>query len=313
MQERVQTVAVIAALLIVGAAATFAAEEPKTGVAAITVPEGFTVERVAGPPLVERPMLASFDDRGRLYVGDSAGVNLRGPELTKNPPHSIRMLEDTDGDGKFDKSTRVRRQDGLSAGDRLARRRGLLLVAAQFLATGRYRRRRRGRPARGVGDRFCQHRRGRRHARRQPGARRPAVLVRRPLPARDSPTRRTGDPQGDRALVVRCRPDGSDLEVVCGSQGNAVGVAFTPEGDMFASGTFLAPNSMGAGLRDALVHCIDGGEYPVRDRVLNEHKRTGDLLPPLTHLGVAAASDLAIARGDALGERVSRQLVFGAV
>ena len=69
--------------------------------------------------------------------------------------------------------------------------------------------------------------------------------------------------------------------MVCGSQGNAVGVAFTPEGDMFASGTFLAPNSMGAGLRDALVHCVDGGEYPVRDRVLNEHKRTGDLLPPL--------------------------------
>jgi putative heme-binding domain-containing protein len=89
---------------------------------------------------------------------------------------------------------------------------------------------------------------------------------------------------------------------VCGSQGNAVGVAFTPEGDMFASGTFLAPNSMGAGLRDALVHCVDGGEYPVRDRTLNEHKRTGDLLPPLTHLGVAAASDLTIARGDALGE-----------
>ena len=50
-------------------------------------------------------MLASFDDRGRLFVADSAGVNLRGPELSKNPPHVIRMLEDTDGDGRFDKST----------------------------------------------------------------------------------------------------------------------------------------------------------------------------------------------------------------
>ena len=70
-----------------------------------TVPSGFTVELAAGPPLVERPMLASFDDRGRLYVADSAGVNLRGPELSKNPPHVIRMLEDTDGDGRFDKST----------------------------------------------------------------------------------------------------------------------------------------------------------------------------------------------------------------
>jgi putative heme-binding domain-containing protein len=80
-----------------------------------------------------------------------------------------------------------------------------------------------------------------------------------------------------------------------------VGVAFTTAGDMFASGTFLAPNSMGAGLRDALIHCVDGGEYPVRDRVLNEHKRTGDLLPPLTHLGVSAASDLAISRAGRLG------------
>ena len=101
--------------------------------------------------------------------------------------------------------------------------------------------------------------------------------------------RRPGGPvihKGTAPLILRCRPDGSELEVVCGSQGNAVGVAFTREGDMFASGTFLAPNSMGAGLRDALVHCVDGGEYPVRDRMLNEHQRTGDLLPPLTHLGV---------------------------
>ena len=32
----------------------------------LQVPEGFVVERVAGPPQVERPIMASFDDRGRL-------------------------------------------------------------------------------------------------------------------------------------------------------------------------------------------------------------------------------------------------------
>src|SRR5581483_7445047 len=68
------------------------------------VPEGFTVELVAGPPLVERPIMACFDDRGRLFVSDSAGVNLKGNELLKDPPHRIRVLEDTDGDGKFDTS-----------------------------------------------------------------------------------------------------------------------------------------------------------------------------------------------------------------
>src|SRR4029079_13421342 len=100
----------------------------------------------------------------------------------------------------------------------------------------------------------------------------------------------------------------SELEVVCGSQGNAVGVAFTDEGDMFASGTFLAPNSMGAGLRDAIVHCVDGAEYPVRDRTLNEHLGTGDVLPPLTHLGVSASSDLTICRAGAMGENSTGDL-----
>src|SRR5262249_46902724 len=38
-----------------------------------SVPPGFVIERVAGPPLVERPMMAGFDDRGRLFVCDSSG------------------------------------------------------------------------------------------------------------------------------------------------------------------------------------------------------------------------------------------------
>ena len=69
------------------------------------VPAGFVAELVAGPPLVEYPMFACFDDHGRLYVVDSAGVNLSPEELGKNPPHRIRLLEDAKGDGRFDKST----------------------------------------------------------------------------------------------------------------------------------------------------------------------------------------------------------------
>src|SRR5262249_50686841 len=41
-----------------------------------TTPPGFVVERVAGPPLVERPMMAGFDEVGRLFVCDSSGFNL---------------------------------------------------------------------------------------------------------------------------------------------------------------------------------------------------------------------------------------------
>src|SRR5262245_26587405 len=49
---------------------------PDHGLSTLTAPPGFTVELVAGPPLVERPMMAGFDERGRLYVCDSSGFNL---------------------------------------------------------------------------------------------------------------------------------------------------------------------------------------------------------------------------------------------
>ena len=38
-------------------------------------PDGFTIERIAGPPLVDRPIVADFDEQGRLYVADSSGSN----------------------------------------------------------------------------------------------------------------------------------------------------------------------------------------------------------------------------------------------
>ena len=71
----------------------------------IRVPDGFTIERVAGSPLVGHPMLANFDERGRLFIAESAGKNLRPAELETELPNFVRMLEDTDGNGVFDKST----------------------------------------------------------------------------------------------------------------------------------------------------------------------------------------------------------------
>jgi len=291
----------LALIAFIAAHESLADEASPTGLAAIRVPSGFVVEQVAGPPLVERPMLAAFDDHGRLYVCDSAGVNLRGAELAKDPPHKIRRLEDTDGDGTFDKSIVFAEKMIFPQG--IVWHDGSVYCSSppsfwkltdtnhdgvadlrEELATGF--------ANTGVADDMHGGSLG-------PDGRIYFCAGRFP-----HEIRRPGGPlvhKGTAPLVLRCKPDGSELEVVCGSQGNAVGVAFTTAGDMFASGTFLAPNSMGAGLRDALIHCVDGGEYPVRDRVLNEHKRTGDLLPPLTHLGVSAASDLAISRAGRLG------------
>ncbi len=50
------------------------------------VPEGYEVELAAGPPLVSHPMMACFDDRGRLYVCNNAGVNLTPRNLRKSCP-----------------------------------------------------------------------------------------------------------------------------------------------------------------------------------------------------------------------------------
>src|ERR1041385_6206432 len=69
-----------------------------------TLPEGFTMEQVAGPGLVNRPIEADFDEQGRLYVTDSSGSNDPVKQQLEKKPHRIMRLEDTDGDGIYDKS-----------------------------------------------------------------------------------------------------------------------------------------------------------------------------------------------------------------
>src|SRR2546430_778282 len=71
----------------------------------LTVPDGFEVELVAGPPLVERPISADFDEQGRLYVTDSSGSNDKVQKQLQEKPHRIVCLQDSDGDGRFEKST----------------------------------------------------------------------------------------------------------------------------------------------------------------------------------------------------------------
>ncbi|MBW3597388.1 MAG: hypothetical protein KY475_08945, partial [Planctomycetes bacterium] len=53
----------------------------------IRVPDGFEVELAAAPPLVRHPMMAAFDDRGRLYIAESAGMNLKREELEQQLPN----------------------------------------------------------------------------------------------------------------------------------------------------------------------------------------------------------------------------------
>lgn len=69
------------------------------------LPDGYRLEVVAAAPLVTHPIMGCLDERGRLFVGDAVGVNWNKAQLEANPPNRVLMLEDTDKDGSFDKST----------------------------------------------------------------------------------------------------------------------------------------------------------------------------------------------------------------
>src|SRR5262249_55267978 len=75
-----------------------------TGLDAIRVPENFVVEKVAGPDLVSYPMLGTPDDRGRLFLCESSGNNLTNEAMAGKPEFRVRLLEDTNGDGIYDRS-----------------------------------------------------------------------------------------------------------------------------------------------------------------------------------------------------------------
>ncbi len=69
------------------------------------LPEGYTLEVAAASPLVTHPIMGCLDNKGRLFIGDATGVNWNKKQLEANPPNRVLMLEDTDKDGSFDKST----------------------------------------------------------------------------------------------------------------------------------------------------------------------------------------------------------------
>jgi glucose/arabinose dehydrogenase len=91
-------------LLLLGLAGSSSAGEFVVGMRTIRVPEGYEIELAAPPPLVERPIAVSRDERGRLYVTDSAGMTDKAEKQLETKPHRIRRLEDRDGDGRYDAS-----------------------------------------------------------------------------------------------------------------------------------------------------------------------------------------------------------------
>jgi putative membrane-bound dehydrogenase-like protein len=78
---------------------------PREELATFRTLKGFKVELVACEPDVVDPVALAFDDDGRLYVVEMRGYPNEGVGTGKVTSGRIKLLEDCDGDGFFEKST----------------------------------------------------------------------------------------------------------------------------------------------------------------------------------------------------------------
>jgi len=275
-----------------------------------TLPVGFTIERVAGPPLVDRPIVASFDDRGRLYVADSSGSNEKLTEQLKNPTHRIIRLEDTKGTGVFDKATVF--ADKLNFPEGILWHRGHVYVSAvpqiwKLTDTD--------------DDGVADKREVWFDAKTMTGCGNDLhgpylgpdgwIYWCKGAFAKQEYTLPNGKKFTTRAShIFRARPDGTGIEpVMTGGMDNPVDVTFLPNGERFFTTTFFQHPA--AGQRDGLIHAVYGGIYGKDHDVIYDpdHKWTSPhLMPVMTHMGPAAPCGLHCYESDAFAKEYTSNL-----
>jgi putative heme-binding domain-containing protein len=248
------------------------------------VPPGFVVEKVAGPPLVRYPLFGAFDDKGRLYVAEGTGTNLPGTELAKKKLGRILLLEDTDGDGRFDTSKVF--------ADDLVFPQGVLwhdgaLYSASHPSFWRFE------DTKGTGKADRRIELATRFNFNGNGC-----DIHGPFLGPDGRlywtdgrhgyklrTREGKVLEGLASRIWRCRTDGSELERIAGGGfDNPVQVAFTPEGEVIGT--------MDQGQGDALLHYVEGGVYPMDHPCLKEFVMTGPLLGSIRNYSAALPAAL---------------------
>ncbi len=79
---------------------------PEESMKKFYLPEGYKIELVASEPMIHEPVAIAWDGDGRMYVAQMdtymQDVNGSGTDV---PVSQVRLLEDTDDDGRMDKST----------------------------------------------------------------------------------------------------------------------------------------------------------------------------------------------------------------
>jgi len=132
---------------------------PEQSAAQMRLPDGFRIELVASEPVIQEPSCIAFDAKGRIFVTELHGYNVEGEidvaKLNKTGKldtevrrlrwefmggetaeeaklrqfGKVKLLKDTDGDGRMDKSI-VWADDLPSAYGVVAARGGIIVVAA---------------------------------------------------------------------------------------------------------------------------------------------------------------------------------------
>jgi putative membrane-bound dehydrogenase-like protein len=258
------------------------------------VPDGFAIEQVAGEPETVFPMFACFDDCGRLFVAESSGLDLYVEITAATRKCRIRMLEDRDGDGRFETSAVF--ADKLVFPMGLVWRDGKLYVpdppdlVTLEDADGDGRAEKRTVILTGFGhiDNGSLH--GLTFG--------PDGWLYMTMGSPDGYKLRRADGsllEGESGALIRCRPDGSSPEVLCRGFENLVEVAWTARGEAIGTDNwFRNPNTPESnGLRDALMHLTDGGLYPYHREVGTPQPVTGDPLGPVSLFPAFALSGLA--------------------
>ncbi len=263
------------------------------------LPAGLELVTVAAAPLVTHPIMGCLDDVGRLFVGDATGVNWNKAQLEANPPNRVLMLEDTDHDGVFDRSTVFADKMTFPQGacwlngslyvcsppglwkltdtndDGVADKREMIVSGFDY--TGN---------AADVHGPFlhpngrlywCHGRKGHKVIGKE------GNVVK----------------EGLACGIWSCKPDGSDVQwhsLGCGD--NPVEVDFTPDGDVIGVQNLYYTNPRG----DTLVHWLPGGVYERADQMkaIEGLPRTLEHMPVIHNFGHVAVSGSCFARSGVL-------------
>ena len=296
--------------------------QPPTGLKAIHVPPGFIAEKVAGDDLVAYPMLGTLDERGRLFLCESSGKNVTTEEMKATPEFRVRLLEDLNGDGVYDRSQVFADKLTMPAGAVWYRK--SLYVASppdliRFDDTNND----------GIADRREVVLTGWNLSSNAASLHGPFLGPDGWLYLTDGrhgykiQTKEGPVLEGKASRIWRCRPDGSGLEWMSGGGfDNPVELIFTPAGEVIGTMTYFTDPQNGQ--RDALLHFVEGGVYPKWYSVVSEFKRTGDLMPVMTKFARISPAGLLRYRSESFGpqyqgnlfsaqfnpHRVQRHIVF---